>query len=256
MRRSPPAVVAAAPAGFTCDAADFDGTNDFMTRGAGLTGAVDGKQGIFSAWVRLDGGDGTALTLFESVTLLGGNTPRLTVDRLSLNLFRVQARNSANTVILNLLTNNTYIASATWLHVLASWDLATAGARHLYINDVSDINVTIFTNDTIDYTVGDWGCGAVPNGTSKFNGCIAEVYFNDAAYLDLSVTANRRLFIDAAGKPVNLGTDGSTPTGSAPIVYFHLDVGEAVANFATNRGTGGNVTITGTLDTCSSSPST
>jgi hypothetical protein len=38
-------------------------------------------------------------------------------------------------------------------------------------------------------------------------------------------------------------------------MYHHLDNGEAVANFATNRGTGGNFTITGTLDTASTSPS-
>jgi hypothetical protein len=238
-------------AAFTCDAADFDGTNDKMARGAELDGMADSKSGIFSGWVRIDGGDGTTRRILG--TQSGGG---LQVFINAGNVFRALARNAALTDILGMNTPNTFTASITWLHVLMSWDLATASARSIYINDSINVVVDTFVDDTIDYTRGNWGVGDNPGiNPVKWNGAMAEIYFAPGQYLDFSVEANRRKFISATGKPVDLGADGSTPTGVAPLVYLHLDDGEAVANFATNRGTGGNFTITGTLDTASSSPS-
>ena len=235
------------------DAADFDGTNDYMLRGADLTGNADSKSGIISVWVRLDGGD----AVLQNILTNGSTSDNygIILKRDAANTLSVLAKTSAQTTILLLRTVGLYTQNAAWRHVLASWDLATAGARSLYITDVSDLNAITFTNGTIDYTKTNFACGALPNSGNKLNGALAEVYFAPGQYLDFSVEANRRKFISSSGKPVNLGADGSTPTGVAPIVYFHLGDGESVANFATNRGTGGNFTITGTLDAASSSPS-
>ena len=236
------------------DSAHFDGTNDYMTRGAGLNGAADSKTGIVSFWVRLDGGDGTAMEVLTGVTTLAGATQRFVVVRGGTNKFSIGAWNAGGTVILDY-NSSAYTAGATWLHVLASWDLS-ASARNLYINDVSDVNaVSTLTNDTIDYTLADWGVGANPDGSSKMNGCFAEMYFAPGQYLDFSAVYNRRKFISSGKKPVYLGSTGALPTGTAPLIYQHLDHSEAVADFATNRSTGGNFTITGTLDTASTSPS-
>lgn len=232
---------------FIVDAADFDGTNDYLTRGADLTGIADGKAGALSFWVRIDGGDG------GTMDIVGGTSFFRCLKNTS-NQFSVLGFTSAGGgAILSIRTSGAYTAGATWLHVLASWDLATAAA-HLYINDVSDLVSTTLTDDTINYTAGEFAVGAFNTGVLKFNGCIAEAWFN-TAYIDFSVEANRRKFIDADGKPVDLGADGSTPTGGAPLVYLHLDDGEAVANFAVNAGTGEGFTITGTLDTADTSPS-
>jgi hypothetical protein len=65
----------------------------------------------------------------------------------------------------------------------------------------------------------------------------------------------RQRFISADGKPVTLGPDGRLATGNVPLVYQHLADAESVANFATNRGGGGNFAITGALATASTSPS-
>lgn len=236
------------------DSADFDGTNDYMLRGGALTGVVDGKKGIFSCWVRLDGGDGTGRDILRSATF---GTSRIAIEVGTDNKFAVFATNSAGTQILLMRTVNTYTAGATWRHVLSSWDMGTVGARWIYITDAADLAVTTFTDDTIDYAMAtpDYGVGANVNGATKFDGCLAELYFNTVDYLDFSVEANRRLFITAAGKPAFLGNAGELPTGTIPAVYLHLYDGEAVANFATNRGSGGDFTITGTLDTGSTSPS-
>jgi hypothetical protein len=236
------------------DAADFDGTNDYMLRGADLTGIADGKSGAISFWYRVDGGDGTTRQIFNNNISAG---QRFHLHHLINNKFEiVGSAADGSGEILKLDSVNAYLATSTWLHILASWDLAS-NVSSLYINDVSDHSSIIRTNNTIDYSGGtNWAVGssAYSPGSDKINGCLAEVYFAPNQYLDFSVESNRRKFITAAGKPAHLGTDGSLPTGTAPIMYHHLDNGEAVANFATNRGTGGNFTITGTLDTASTSP--
>lgn len=238
------------------DAADFDSLNDYMIRGAGLTGAVDSKKGIISFWFRLDGGDGITQRLVYGTTTLGGTTPHFHVERTSLNKITMRGvATGIGSIIFEVITTSTYSAGATWNHFLASWDMSDPAARSLYVNDISDLSVITFIDGTIDYTLADWAIGAAPSGGLKLNGCLAEVYFAADQYLDFSVISNRRKFISSNGKPVYLGADGSLPTGVAPLIYQHLDNGEAVANFATNRGTGGNFTITGTLDTASTSPS-
>ena len=233
-----------------CDSADFDGTNDYMTRGAGLTGAADSKSGILSCWIRLDGTD----SALQGILYSEATPVTFIFARQADNTFRISGANTAGTLILLLVTTGTYLASSTWLHVLASWNLATA-AGNLYINDVSDLAAPTLTDDTIDYTRTDWWIGSATGGSSRSDSCLAEPYFAPGQYLDFSLVHNRRKFISASGKPVHLGTTGALPTGTAPLVYQHLADAEAVANFATNRGTGGDFTITGTLDTGSTSPS-
>ena len=234
----------------TTDAVDFDGTNDYMTRGAGLTGIADGKQGIISAYIRMDGGDGVLQYILQA------NNTRISAQRGSANTLRIIGQNSANTTILSIATVATYTTSATWRHFLASWDLATAGARFIYIDDVADLSVGTFTNDTLDYDMAspDWGIGGSAGGAARLNGCLAELFFH-TSYLDISVEANRRKFISSTGKPVDLGADGSTPLGVQPLVYCRVADGAAASTFATNLGSGGNWTITGSLDIASTSPS-
>ena len=69
-----------------------------------------------------------------------------------------------------------------------------------------------------------------------------------------SVVANRRKYITATVKPVDLGSDGSNP-GSQPIVYLSVRSNDAATVFATNKGTGGNFSITGALALAATSPS-
>lgn len=240
----PASVVYNNPPLITCDSAKFDGSTTFLHRLA-LTGAADSKTGIFSIWIRSD----AAVFLAQQF----GSTNGFVLSD-SAGKYRIQRRNSASVAILDLLTVSSY-SPGPWIHILSAWDMSTAGARSLYVNDIADLNQLIFTNDTIDYTQSDWSIGASISGGNAFNGCMAEFYFAPGQYLDFSVETNRRKFISASGKPVKLGANGSLPTGTAPIIYLHLDDAEAPADFATNRSTGGNFTITGALTTGSSSPS-
>lgn len=243
-----------------CDSADFDAANDYATRGAGLNGLADGMFGTFSAWVRLDGGDSGSMIMLSGSTTVGGTTTRFTALRSSGNKFQILCRDASNFTIFDISTVNTYTAGATWLHMLASWDvgIVTSNAQcRLRINDVSDRVVNNYNSGhvNIDYTLGDWAIGARPDGASKFNGCIAEMFFAPGYWLDISVESNRRKFISGDGKPVFLGDSGELPFGVAPAVYCKLNDGEAADNFITNRGSGGAFTLTGSLATGSSSPS-
>jgi hypothetical protein len=243
---------------FVVDAADFDGTSDYMTRGGGLTGAADGGNGLFSVWARIDGGNSTQRRLFNAVVTAGGTDQRVGLDLQSANGGEFQAfcHTSAGGFVLAMNTTTAYLAGTTWRHFLAAWKTATPAVGYIYMNDVQDkaiVPPNIVADASVDLTLGDWAVGAYSSGAQKFNGALAELFFHNT-YLDITVESNRRKFIDSNGKPVNLGSDGSLPLGVSPLVYLHLDDGEAVANFATNRGTGGNFSITGTLDTASTSP--
>lgn len=234
------------------ESADFDGSADYMTRGADLTGTSDGKQGTVMFWFRIDATVAN-MTIITNATTLAGATSRWRVRKVAGGEIDILGLNAAGTTILDIQTSDTYDVSTTWFQFLSSWNLAT-GTAHLYVNDVSVLTSTTLTDDSIDYTVADWAIGGQANAGTLFNGCLAEVYFS-LQYLDLSIVANRRRFISGNGKPVWLGTDGAIPTGTAPIVYQRIADGAAADTFDTNLGTGGDFTITGTLDLGSSTPS-
>ncbi|MGI0010477.1 MAG: hypothetical protein ACREAE_03665, partial [Nitrosopumilaceae archaeon] len=232
----------------TNTSSDYDGTNDYTTRGADLTGISDGKQGIFSCWARFDGGNSLTQYILSSSTTLAGSTTRFEVFKFTDNKIYFIMKNAAGTNILNINTTATYTASSTWLHILASWDLNVGGARHIYINDVSDITQTTFTNDTIDYTVADWAVGALPDGTSKLNSALQQLFFN-TTYVDLSVTANRRKYISSFLEQTPFGSVGQLPLGNIKPLIFAED-GDVTGNV----GSGGTFTLVGTLDKTTSAP--
>ena len=236
---------AAAAVPITVPAVAFDGTNDYLTRGAGLTGAADSKTMTGSIWA-LSGADGVV----DAIIFSTGNAFALL--RQSTNRAVIEAENAAGTGILDIgsSTNSMQVADG-WIHILFSVDLADATKRHLYINGVSDLAVVTYTDDTIDFTVADWAIGATTAPANILTGDLAQLWFAPGQYIDLSYPPNRRKFRSLAGKPVDLGADGSLPTGVAPLIYFN----NAVASWQTNLGTGGGFTENGALGTAWTSPS-
>ena len=225
------------PATGTVALGDFNGTSDRLGRTSDLVGDADSKVGIFSVWLRLDGGDGVALPL------LGNGSDRIYIERTVGNQFRMRMRNSAGTLILSRNSLEPHTASGIWENLLLSWDLegADSAKQHMYVNDLSEIAPGSPTDDAIDYTQATWGIAGNAAGTLFFNGAIDELYFNTTAYFDFSVEANRRRFISSTGYPVNLGPSGYKPTGTAPIVYLRTPYNNA----GLNSGTGGDFVING-----------
>jgi len=222
---------------------DYDGTNDFAAHAGDLTGMADGKEGTLSVLLRLDGGDGALQRVFSNQ----GN--RFLFERQADDTFRLRAQTSAASTLIQVISDTAYTASSVWLHHLIAWNAATPEA-HYFVNDVTDEAAgSIEIDGTIDYTRTAWRFGAtVATGGNKLNGCASEIWF-DPTFIDISVLANRRLFIRADGKPEDLGATGQTPTGGPVLVY------SKTGDLSTNLGTGGNFTITGALTPCSSNPS-
>jgi hypothetical protein len=212
----------------------------YLTRGAGLTGAADSKLLTVSCWIWID--SGTTGKIIAGATTLGGGTSRCQVTLSASNEFQIVGQNAAGSQILNILSSP--LPSDRWVHVVASVDLTDTGKRHIYVDGVSDLaSVGTYTNDTMDFTVADYGVAGLPNGSSLFTGGLGDLWFQPGVYLDLSDEDVLALFIDTEGRPTDLGDDGSTPTGSAPLVFLS----GALDTWHTNKGTGGGFTLTGIL---------
>jgi hypothetical protein len=232
---------------YVANAVTFDGTNDYLTRGADLTGVSDGKEGIVSFWFKA-AADGVSYTIAANDDLGG----KFYIARGSgNNRLQVVGKNAAGSFILVINADTAVVAASGWVHFLASWNLA-ATSGWVYLDDAEDLLAgSTLTNDTIDYTTGAFAVGAEPDAGNKMAADIADLYINLATHLDLSVTANRRKFISATGKPALLGSDGSRPTGSAPAMFLS----GATADWHTNKGAGGGFTENGALATAATSPS-
>lgn len=238
------------------DAVLFDGTNDYLSRGAVMTGAADGPQGIFSMWVNVTS---LAAANFPLSVRYGGG---------ALFSFRTDATTGKVRIILSNIAGTstyTYVSSVAvslgvWTNILASWDMnAGAGSKtmKLMLNGVQDTGATI-TDADLAFNVA---YGALSDGWNvasqasfpAYTGCMAEFYFNTVTYMDVTQASNLAKFY-SAGKPVNLGTVGATPTGTQPLVLDHIAAAASATGFGTNLGSGGGWTIIGALDLCSTKP--
>lgn len=232
---------------YTANAVKFDGTNDWLTRGAGLTGAADSPDLLVSFWVNPAAFSSNRILLISQP----GNVQILTTSGGALRVILVGGGSSFQ------FNSSTNLSTDSWTHVVATADTnQSAGNKtaQIYFSDV-DAGTTVTSDDdaafSVDFTATDWRIGANFADILRYSGCLSEVWFGPGQALDLSIEANRRKFIDADGKPVDLGADGSTPTGTAPLIYLNGDA----TSFQTNAGTGGDFTVTGALEDCATSPS-
>ncbi len=213
----------------------FDGSTDYYSKASDFTGNADGKRGTFSCWFRVDGGAGTRRIMYASDD---GPDEYFRVELATDNTLRVIGLG-----YLALQTTQTFAVETAWHHVLASWNLALGpSSARLRIDGVSDCQVNDYTNSTLDYTVPNHRVGAGLGATNKWVGCLAEVYLNYAQYVDADNPGVLAAFYAGADRPTPMGADGSLPTSSVPILYLR----GLVADFATNRGSGGGMTENGT----------
>lgn len=232
-------------AAFAADAADFDGVNDTASHGT-MTGQSSQSSGTVSIWVFVD-------TLAHQHNVwrahdTGGFSHILDINTSGFFILTLHGAT-------NRMTNSTTaITTAGWAHMVASWNGTT---NQMVVNGVSQTLSTDVAGGPIDWSnVENWYIGRDNANTAgtRFDGGMAELYLNHTTRLDLSVAANVEKFRSSGGKAVNLGSDGSTPTGGQPILYLHLDDGETANNFVANAGSGGGLTIAGALSTRASSP--
>lgn len=243
--------------GIVCDAADFDGSNDYVlfpsSGGSTITTAA-----TISFWFYSDQTQGG--TVIHSGNSAAGGDKRIKISvgdsAQDGDLFILAFELGSADVIFNFRTTAT--SANGWHHFLFSIDHNNSDVRHIWIDDVDASDSDTYNDGQAWSFLVDQDCAVGAEayntlGDNKYKGGLAELWIGNV-YLDLSKVHNRRKFITADGKPVHLGSDGSLP-GTTPITYLHLDDSEAAANFATNSGSGQNGSVTGALSTFGSSPS-
>lgn len=238
------------PSAYAAYAANFDGTNDYLSRDGELTGLTDSDRAWFAFMVDFNGGDGLDQNIYSSFQ--GSLNRGVAIQRNSSNIFRFVFYN-AGAVRFEMRTVNTYVAASGRLAVLGSF--ITGGTNHhLYVNDVSDKSVITNTAGTVDFTTGVHMVGrAAQSNIQHLNGCLAEFIIGYGTYVDFSIEANRRKIFTASGSPVSKGSDGSGTGFGVPHIYLG-GPDKTVATWPTNAGSGGGFTVNGALTDCADSP--
>lgn len=218
--------------------ADFDGVNDYFSRGGDLTGNADGKTISMSFWVYL-----TSATAGK--VYVAGTTTRFTIN-FDDGRFSILGINPSASAVLNasFAVGNKPEYENTFLHFSISFDLSNPAKRHVYINDddaTSIISWDTYTNDNIEFTAADHSVGAIPNGSAKLKGRIAQLFL-DYTYRDLSIEANRRLFTNYDPEKGLIPAPGQAALN--PIIYMPMD---DETELFVNQGTGGNFVQNGVI---------
>lgn len=241
--------IVTSPAPFSVTGVEFDGANDWLTHGL-LTGTVNSKLWTGSVWFKPDVTNITHMLLRMKNNAAGFS--RAEVRYQNNQFFVIQGWTTLGATAFQVFFN-VILDTSKWHNILWSVDLNDfANKIHLYLNDVSTLTTGTNVNTEIGFAQGDEnGVGASFDSGNKVDGRIADFWMAPGVYLDFSVEANRRKFINLDKKPVFLGADGSLPTGAAPRMFFS----GPVVDWHINKGTGGGFTEQGELTLASTSPS-
>lgn len=136
-------------------------------------------------------------------------------------------------------------AAGTLSHFLLSVD-THAQVVQLYVNDQNvpltgaawtgtpPFNFRIISSPNI----WDWNVSGVIS--SNKHPALGDVWItNPPAFVDLSIAANRRKFINVDLTPVDLGNAGTAPFGYQPALYMSVRPGGVPGDILLNRGVGG-----------------
>lgn len=240
--------------GFPINAVNFDGTNDFTRLSTDLTGNAESKVMIISFWFDLQGGDPGSMSIYAVTGI------RMAIFRTTSLRWRIQGLDTTGVSVVRMDTAQLY--STTFNpgrhHLLATWDTAAAPADRmaLYIDGVPNLIITDNNDDLIDWTRNSHQIGASATSADKLNANIGQLYINNEASLTrtgLGQTINStdlKKFYRAGDHPVDLGVDGSIPTGAVPRMFFDGNT----STWHRNEGDGGTFTLTGTLTTAADAP--
>jgi hypothetical protein len=213
------------------EAVDFDGTNDYLSRASDFTGNADGKTFTFSVWFY----SASQTTILNQFFYRGYVVFYADPNGSSVKTFKFSVFTSAPTAVINF-TATGVIPENTWVHFLVSADVTNTSNRYVYMNDATVAGTwSTYADAIIDFTRPTHNVGAY--ATEYLDGRLAHLFL-DYTYRDLSIEANRRLFVDADGFPA------SGQASLSPILYLPMDDPDTVA---VNAGTGGDMTLNGTI---------
>ena len=217
------------------EAVSFDGSNDYLQRS--FSESVRSEM-TFSAWVYASPYTNNK-TFFRNGATTAPFEFNVQVQADGDLEFRLTTGNQNKSAY----ANNRAFGFNTWNHILFSIDAST-GAAQLYINDRNvGIGTTGVAGEDIKPLLNNFQI-MKGEATGKAKGRVANV-FVDYTYRNLGTESNRRLFITDELKPADGLADLS------PIIYLPMTDADTAG---TNAGTGGDFTVTGTVDTAARGP--
>jgi hypothetical protein len=231
--------------GFVPLGVNFDGSNDYIQRNAAFVGQSN-KAASWTqvVWVRSDS-DGSEKEIHQGVAGCWDMLKRPT-NQLQFYTIGPGCSGYRNTIF----SDTDLVNASGWVCIMCS---SNGSTNQMYYGDTDVTSSQATSTSTEDHTANStWG--AAGNASAKWNGDMAELYLDFDNRTDFSVEANRRKFFGADGKPVDLGDDGSTPSGASPCVYLSVRDGDAAAALISNRGTGGDYIEYGTLTLSATNP--
>jgi hypothetical protein len=232
--------VAMGPSKYTPNAVAFNGTNDYLSYGSPLAGVSDGKTITASFWAKFNSYPSSGC-----FTVYNTNPSRVRIVYCGngTETMQLELRDTGGALRANVGCGPDPHVVDTWYHHLISINMTT-GEAHCYVDDADSLQTFSAPTDvTLDFTNAQHTVGAGAGPSELLEGDIADLWIDYETYIDFSIEANRRKFIDADGNPIYLGASGSAPTGSAPDIFLSGDTD----TWHTNKGTGGGFTENGAL---------
>ena len=221
----------------------FDGVTDYLSRSSDLVGNTDSKTFTFSCWVYyVSDGNFYIYQNDDGIEVVNLNF-YLTPSTGTIHIVGYNNVPSYQEVFgINTAINGNYsVPQMKWTHIILSVDINSAIFK-LVADDVDITSGTYSTfpnNVALDLSGGLHYVFGSKYGASTSKGRLSSLFL-DYTYRDLSIEANRRLFITEDGKPA----DGLASLN--PILYLPM---KDAATAHINLGTGGNFVQNGTLAT-------
>jgi len=198
---------------------------------------TDGKRWICSLWFRATIAPGEWSTLFGNSTGRGFSISKSPDG----SIYFAGADSAADNALTVIASAAPIVDTAVWHHLLVAADNTSTPVGRVVLDGVlQGTNGFAYNALNVNFAAANTKTIGANMGYSFGTGDVAELYIAHNQYLDLTVSANVLKFRSVSGHPVDLGTSGATPTGTAPTCYFSVRAPSGVHNdFLTNRGTGG-----------------
>jgi hypothetical protein len=217
------------------EAVSFDGSNDYLQRSFSETTR---SAMTFSAWVYASPYTNNK-TIFRNGATTAPFEFNVQVQQDGDLEFRLTTGNQSKSAY----GTNKFFGLNSWNHILFSIDVSASTAQ-LFINDRDvGIGASGLSGEDIKPLLNNFQI-MKGEATGEAKGRVANV-FVDYTYRNLYTESNRRLFITDELKPA----DGLASL--SPIIYLPMTDADTAG---TNAGTGGDFTVTGTLDTAARGP--
>lgn len=236
------------PPSTTYKGVKFNGTNVSINSTSALNVPGNVNHFTLSAWLRAANTGNQQQVLY--ITDASGNV-RVNAKVLANGVYQVEAFTSAGATVFS--GSFSTPVSGVWAHFIVNYrdDSVSADRIQAYANGVSDETgfSVVSTNQIYIDRYANLGVTYDPllvSNSNRYAGSMAEIYLQTANNIDLTVPATLAKFLNGTA-PAALGTNGTTPTGSRPDLYFSRGSSDAESVFGSNRGNMGSFAATGTL---------